>query len=262
MFTANTMASVGEALGTVPARQRLAALGRHVAATSTPTAAARPCLELLRPRHHRASDPHPRGLRERHRRRHGPRWFYQRRAPPPRDRHTRPGSISVSRTSTRLAATVPHLADTKPHGTLPHGRPRRRRWRPGGPGPPARRAACSTVTCMTVIGQDHGREPAPTRAADTRTARSCTRSKTRSTPVGGIAILSGSLAPQGSVGQGGRYRLAARSTARLASSTAKTPPWPPSWPTSIAAEHGGRHPLRGSDAADRACARCWPSPVR
>ena len=112
--------------------------------------------------------------------------------------HTRHGSTSSSTTSTRWRQGCPHLADTKPHGKLPHARHRPCGRRPGrdgdagrGRGAPPRR--------------DH-------RHRATRSARTSS-SSTRPAPdgevihalddpihdLGGIAVLTGSLAPKGSV---------------------------------------------------------------
>jgi dihydroxy-acid dehydratase len=72
MYTANTMASAAEALGMSPrpVRPQVGRGGRQPAARG----------------HHGPGDPHPRGVRERHRRGHGARRLDQRGAAPARDR--------------------------------------------------------------------------------------------------------------------------------------------------------------------------------
>ncbi len=155
----------------------------------------------------------------------------------------------------KVAARVPHIGDTKPHGKyhmididrvggvpmvmkelldagLLHG-------------------DCITVTGRTVaenlaeIGP-----PAPDgevihRLSDPLHA------------VGGIAVLTGSMAPKGSVVKVAGHRLRHASRATPGCSTASRPPWTRSWP-------GRSRPATSSSSATRdprgvrACGRCWP----
>ena len=98
----------------------------------------------------------------------------------------------------RIGDTVPHLADVKPFG----------RYvmtdvdRIGGV-PVVMRALLDAGLlhgdALTVTGRTLGREPRRARRRPTRTARSSTRWQARSTAPAGIAILRGSLAPDGAV---------------------------------------------------------------
>ncbi len=113
---------------------------------------------------------------------------------------------------------------------VPHDRPRPDRRRP-------RRAARSSWThgllhgdCLTVTGKTMAENlaaldpPAP----DGDVVH--VPLPTRSTPTGGIAVLRGSLAPEGRGRQGRRDRRDSPSPAPPASSTARTRRWRPSWP--------------------------------
>ena len=81
---------------------------------------------------------------------------------------------------------------------------------------------------------------------------------------GGIAVLTGSLAPEGLGGEGRRAdrRAAARSRARPACSTARTA----AMEAILAGDDRARARWSSSATrarrAARACARCWPSPAR
>ena len=96
MFTANTMSSIGEALGmSIPGSASPPAIDdrRHADAYAAGVAV----VEMLRRRHHAAADPHEGGLRERHRRHERPRRIDQRRAPPPRHRQRGQGGVDARR---------------------------------------------------------------------------------------------------------------------------------------------------------------------
>ena len=82
MFTANTMASVAEALGmSLPGSASPPAVDRR--RDDGAFDAGRAVIGLLEPQYPAPADHDQGGFRERHRHRHGPRWFHQRRAPPP-----------------------------------------------------------------------------------------------------------------------------------------------------------------------------------
>jgi dihydroxy-acid dehydratase len=84
MYTANTMASAGEALGmSLPGSAAPPAVDARRTSTPSPRRGGRPARGR---RHHRPPDPHQGGLRERHHRRDGARRLDQRRAAPARDR--------------------------------------------------------------------------------------------------------------------------------------------------------------------------------
>ena len=106
-------------------------------------------------------DPHQGGVRERHRRRDGARRLDQRGAAPAGHRQRGRASSSSSTTSTASARAVPHIADTKPHGKLPHDRSRPRRRR-------ARRACstCSTPGCSTATASPSPARRWPRTSAD------------------------------------------------------------------------------------------------
>ena len=159
----------------------------------------------------------------------------------------------------RVAAKVPHIADTKPHGNYhmsdvdriggvpvvmaraARGRPDPRRL-PDGHRP------------------DRGREPGRDRLRPPRTATSCTPSATRSTTGGGIAVLTGSLAPKGSVvkvagidvdrfeGPARVFDGEAAAMEEILAGAASTPAT--SWSSATRAPRVGP-----------ACGRCWPSPA-
>ena len=124
----------------------------------------------------------------------------------------------------RIGARVPHIADMKPHGKYHMVD----LDRVGGvpvvmqelldAGPAARRLPHRHR-------QDDGREPRRARPARSPTATSCTRSSDPIHTQGGIAVLRGSLAPNGAVVKvAGHRRAALRGHAR-ASSTARTRRW-------------------------------------
>ena len=98
----------------------------------------------------------------------------------------------------RIAARVPHIADTKPHG----------RYhmtdvdRIGGVPVVMRElldAGLLHGDCLTVTGRTMAENLADARPARARRRGRAPARARRSTPVGGIAVLTGSLAPKGSV---------------------------------------------------------------
>ena len=115
MFTANTMSSIGEALGmSLPGRRHR----RRSTAAATDDARARRarrwcgCCELgITP----AADHDQAGVRERDRPDVGPRRLHQRGAPPARHRQRGRRQLHLDDFN-RIAARVPHIADMKPGG--------------------------------------------------------------------------------------------------------------------------------------------------
>ena len=102
MFTANTMASVAEAIGmSLPGSASPPAPDRRRDDAAVRSGRGR--RRAAPPRHHRPPDHDQGGVRERHRRRHGPRRLDQRRAAPAGDRARGPRSTSPSTTSTASA---------------------------------------------------------------------------------------------------------------------------------------------------------------
>ena len=168
------------------------------AATASPARSGEAVVELLAPGHHGPRHHDQGGVRERDRRRHGARRLDQRRAAPARDRARGRGRARPSTTSTASAPKVPHLADVKPFGQYVMNDVDR-----VGGVPVVMKALLDAGLlhgdCLTVTGQDDGREPRRHRPAGPGRQRSCARSTTRSTRTGGITILRGSLAPEGAV---------------------------------------------------------------
>ncbi len=196
MFTANTMASVAEAIGmSLPGSSSPSAIDPRRQDLAYESGQA--VLELLAPRHPAPRHHDQGGLRERHRHRHGSRRFHQRRAPPAGHRQRGAGVELALDDFNRVAARVPHIADTKPHG----------RYhmidvdRVGGVPMVMRElldAGLLHGDCLTVTGQTIAENlaaldpPAP----DGDVVHPLTA------PIhagGGIAVLRGSLAPKGGV---------------------------------------------------------------
>ena len=117
---------------------------------------------------------------------------------------------------------------------VPHDRHRPHRRRAGGDEACCSTPGCSTATASPSPARPIGREPgrASIRPAPDGDGRPPAVA-TRSTPVGGIAVLTGSLAPKGVGGEGRRHRLRRASRARPGCSTARTRQWRPSSPASI-----------------------------
>ena len=255
MFTANTMASVAEALG-----------------MALPAGATPPAVDP-RPRRHRlrigsgcredAGKGHPAppdhdkaGLRERDRRDDGARGLDERRAAPAGDRQR--GACSPSRSTTSTGwGRVPHLADMKPHGKFHMVD----LDRVGGVPTVMRMLAeegLINVDCLTVTGRSVGENlerlgpPAPDGTV-VHDFGSPIHSR-------GIVVLRGSLAPKGAV-----VKIAGAdidcSRARHGSSTARRRRWRRSLPARS-------RPAPSSSSATRArregpgCGRCSRSPAR
>ncbi len=155
----------------------------------------------------------------------------------------------------KVAARVPHLADTKPHGRFHMVDLDRiggvpvvmRELLEAGPAPRG---------LPDGDRADGGREPGRPRPAGARRRRWSTRSPTPSTDDGGLAVLTGSLAPQGSVVKvAGIDQLSFAGTARVFDGE---PAGHGGHPGRLdrAGDRGG-HPLRGPQGRARACARCW-----
>ena len=146
----------------------------------------------------------------------------------------------------RVGARVPHIADMKPHGKYHMIDLDRIGGVPvvmqelldAGPAP--RRLPHGH-------GQDRGREPRRPRPARARRRR---RAPARRTPIhaqGGIAVLRGSLAPNGAVVKVAGHRRACASRARRASSTARTLAMEAILAGSHPARRRRRDPLRGPE---------------
>ena len=147
----------------------------------------------------------------------------------------------------RVGRRVPHIADTKPHGRYHMididrigGMPvvMRELLEAG-----LMHGDCLTVTGRTLAENLAAMTPGPRRRGHPSAVR----------PIhvdGGIAILRGSLAPEGAVVKVAGIDVDA-STARPGSSTARTGPWRPSWPGRIQPGHGRGHPLRGPEGRAR-----------
>ncbi len=206
MFTANTMASVAEALGHVAARQLVGARRWTAGATTWPFASGQAVVELLRlgirPRQILTKEAFENAISGGH----GPRC----------------GSTNAvlhllaianeARVDLTLddfnlvAARVPHLADTKPHGKY-HMSDLDRIG--GVPVVLAELLDAGLLhgDCMTVTG----RTMADNLAALDPPAPDGDVVHPLTDPIhaqGGIAVLTGSLAPNGCGGQGGRHRPA------------------------------------------------------
>ena len=120
----------------------------------------------------------------------------------------------------RVAARVPHIADMKPRGKF-HMTDLDRI---GGVPVVMKQlldAGLLHGDCITVTGKTDGREPGRDRPARPRRRGRAPARRARSTPMGGIAVLTGSLAPQGLGGEGGRHRRSTASRARPGCSTAR-----------------------------------------
>ncbi len=123
---------------------------------------------------------------------------------------------------------MPHIADTKPHGQYHMVDVDRI----GGVPVVMRElleAGLLHGDCLTVTG----RTMAENLAALDPPAPDGEVVHPLGTPIhaeGGIAILTGSLAPKGSVVKVAGHRLRHASRARPGCSTARTGPWRPSWP--------------------------------
>ena len=155
----------------------------------------------------------------------------------------------------QVAARVPHIADTKPHGKyhmvdldriggvpvvmrelleagLLHG-------------------DCLTVTGATVAENLAALDPPPPDGEVVHPLIAPIHAD------GGIAVLRGLAGAQRGGGQGGRHRLDRASRARPGSSTASRARWRPSWPGRSSPAPWSSSATR-APRAGRACARCWP----
>ena len=115
MYTANTMASVAEALGmSLPGSAAPPAVDRRRDGFAHRSGEA--VVEMLRQGITARQIMTRRRLRERHRRRDGPRRLHQRRCCTCSPSRARPRWTSPSTTSNRIGAKVPHIGDLKPFG--------------------------------------------------------------------------------------------------------------------------------------------------
>ena len=189
------------------------------------------------------------GLRERHRRRHGPRRLDQRRAPPAGHRQRgagRPGARRLQPGRRRGCPTSPTPSPTA--ATT---------W-PTSTASAASRSSCASSStagllhgdCLTVTGRTDGREPG--RARPARPRRRGRPPALRPHPRRRRASPSsrGSLAPEGAGGEGGRPRQHAvrrhgPGVRRRAGGAGGHPG------RRHPAGHGGRHPLRGPEGRPR-----------
>ena len=144
MFTANTMSSIGEALGmSLPGSASPPAVDprRHDDAEGG-RRGGRP---HARARHHAADDHDQAGVRERHRRHLGARRVDERRAAPAGDRLRGGRRVAPRGLQPDRRPRPPHRGH-EARRQVPHERPRPRRRRAGRPAPPARRRAPRTAT--------------------------------------------------------------------------------------------------------------------
>ena len=231
MFTANTMASVGRGPRACrcPARRRRPP--STAAATTTPTRAGQAVVRLLE----LGITPAPDHDARRRSRTPSPSSTPSAARPTPCctcwPSPTRPGStLDARRLQPGRRAGAPHRRHEAGR-QVPHDRPRPRRRRAGRDAAPARRRAAPR-RLPHRDRPDHGREPGRASTRPRPTASSSTRSTRPIHTEGGIVVLTGSLAPKGSVVKvaGPHQGPAARSTARPACSTARRPPWRPSSP--------------------------------
>ena len=138
------------------------------------------------------------GVRERDRGGDGARRLDERGVAPARDRQRGARRARSSTTSTAVGARVPHLADMKPHGKYHMADLDAHRRRAGrDAGAPRRRAPPRRLP----HGHRARRSPRtwPPSIRPRPTARSSTRSPAPIHAHGGIAVLRGSLAPNGAV---------------------------------------------------------------
>ena len=106
------------------------------------------------------------GVRERHRRRHGPRRLHQRRAPPAGHRRRGPRRPRPRRLQQGRGTGPPHRGHQAAR-RVPHGRHRPDRRGPGGPAPPPR-GRSAPRRLPDRHRQDDGREPGRPRPAGAR----------------------------------------------------------------------------------------------
>ena len=109
------------------------------------------------------------GVRERHRRRHGPRRLHQRRAPPAGHRPRGRGRAGARGLQPGRGPGAAHRRHQAPR-QVPHGRPRPGRRRARGHGPPAR-GRPAPRRLPHGHRQDRGREPGRPRPARARRRR-------------------------------------------------------------------------------------------
>ena len=245
MYTANTMASVAEAIG-----MSLPGLGRP-ARHRPPPRRVRPQVRRGRrraaaPGHHRPRHHDQGGVRERHRRRHGLRRLHQRRAPPARHRprgrrRPHPGRLLPGRrqgAAPRRRQAVRLLR----HDRRRPGRRRARRH--------ARPARCRSAARRLPHRhrEDDGREPRPHRAARRR-RQGRARDERADPPHRRHHHPPGLAGPRGRRGEVGRASTPTSSRAPRASSTASAPRWTPSRtarsPPATSSSSGTRAPRAG-----------------
>ena len=232
MFTANTMASVGEAIGmslpgsASPAGRRPPPrrLRLRVGPGRGPPA---------RARHPAPPDPDQGGVRERHRRHDGARRLDQRRAAPAGHRRRGPGRARARRLQPGRRPGAAHRRHQAAR-RVPHGRRRPDRRRAGGACATCSRPACSTATASPSPARRWPRTW-PTSTRRRPTARSIHPLSDPIHPIGGIAVLTRLARPEGRGGEGRRHRPRSASRAGPGCSTARTPPWRRSSPGSIEA---------------------------
>ena len=143
MFTANTMASIGEALGmSLPGSASPPAVDRR--RDDIAYESGRAVVHLLELGHPAPPDHDQGGVRERHRRDHGPGRLDQRRAAPAGHRLRGPGRARARRLQPDRRAGAAHRRHQAAR-QVPHDRPRPHRRRAG-----RHAASCSTPGCSTA----------------------------------------------------------------------------------------------------------------
>ncbi len=142
----------------------------------------------------------------------------------------------------RIGRRVPHIADTKPHGRYHMVDVDRRRRGPGGDAGPAR-GRPPPRRLPDRHRPNGGREPGEPRSGRDPTGRSSTRCPTPSTPTAASPSCAARWRPKG---RWSRWPASTRIGSRAwpGSSTARTRPWRPSWP-------GPSRPARSWSSATR-----------
>ena len=203
MFTANTMASIAEALGmSLPGSSSPPAVDRR--RDDLAYESGRAIIGLLEKGIRAAADPHQGGLRERHRRHHGPRRLHQRRAAPAGHRRGGAGRPGARRLQPHRRPGAAHRRHQAPR-EVPHGRRRPHRRRAGRDAR-APRGRPAPRRLPHGHRQDRRREPRGHRpaAARRRGRPPADRSAARGRRPGGAHGLAGA---EGVGREGGRHRL-------------------------------------------------------
>ena len=256
-YTANTMASVAEAIGMSPARQ-LAPAGRRPPPRRVRPQVRRGRRQHAAPGHHRPPDHDQAGLRERDRDGDGARRLDQRRAPPARDRPRGRGRPDPRRLHPdRQERPAPRRHEAVRPLRVDRLRPRRRHPRPAAGAarrrPPPRRRA-------HLHRQDDGREPRrprpqAARRRDPAPAGPADPRHRRAHDPQGLARARGRRGQERRLRRLDLHRH--RPRLRRRAQGARRP-----------RRGGDRRPATSSSSATRArraargCARCSPSPAR